>query len=713
MKKSSRSHHREPRFDRQGGRSRPRPSLRRKPFRDEAPRPEPLESLKISPLAGRFLSRIGTPEPDLFTPDEFQVTAVRLAATEDVIVSAPTGSGKTWIAERAIAQKLAAGGRAWYASPLKALSNAKFLEFSRIFSEARVGLLTGDHKVNTEAELIIGTTEILRNQLYDAMSAGRDLAFDLVVLDEAHYLGDRERGVVWEEVLIYLPARVRLLLLSATVANAEDLAAWLARNRGRPTRVVTGGERPVPLAGLTLWPSGEMTTLAESARRGSPRSRPVPFKHQTPNAGIMRALREADLLPAIFFLKSRLDCDVAAGRGNPPPRETQARGRARNRLVDEYLGKYPFLAGHPHLGAIRRGAVAAHHAGHLPHYKMLVEELMSQGCLDAIFATSTVSAGVNFPARTVVIRQSDRFDGQGFSDFSATEFTQMTGRAGRRGRDHIGFVLAVPGPHLNLGLLAGLMNAPSDPVRSALAVNFSMALNLLAAYRPPEIKKLLAASLAAWQRAADSFMADRPPAESGPKDAALQQASGDLYQSFQAHLAFLESEALVEAGHRLTLDGQWAAELRLDHPLIFYAGVKAGAWPLSPPLLAAAVAGLVGDKESNQPPPRARPPRRLTEALTRLLLAVGPLMDRLDMAGFTIPTLNLRPAWSVFNWAAGGDFESAVLTLGLGPGDLAMLALRTADHLRQLAGLTGHPELAAAAREARFRILREPVSTPL
>jgi len=634
---------------------------------------------------------------------------------------------------------------------LKALSNAKFLEFGRVFGGPRVGLLTGDHKVNPEADLIIGTTEILRNQLYDAMNSGLDLPVDLVVLDEAHYLGDLDRGVVWEEVLIYLPARVRLLLLSATVANAEELAAWLAGNRGRPVRVVTGGERPVPLAGLTLWPSGEMTTLAEAARRAGAR-RPGPGGPPQPNAAIMRALREADLLPAIFFLKSRLDCDAAAGRGSPQPRETPARLLARNILVDDYLEKYPFLAGHPHLGALRQGAVAAHHAGHLPHYKMLVEELMSRGCLDAIFATSTVSAGVNFPARTVVIRQSDRFDGQGFSDFSATEFTQMTGRAGRRGRDHIGFILAVPGPHLNLGLLAGLMNAPPDPVRSALAVNFSMALNLLAAYRLPEIKKLLAASLAAWQggatgpwgglhfiasdrptalnqsaKGADFLASPSPRRKQGPvlgpehhsarsanQHAGLNKASRDLYKSFQAHLAFLEGEGLVTCGHRLTLDGQWAAELRLDHPLVFYAGVKAGAWPKPPPLLASAVAALVGDKESNQPLPRAKPPRRLTEALSTLLLAVGPLMDRLERAGFAVPTFHLRPAWAVFTWAAGGDFEAAVALLGLGPGDMAMLALRTADHLRQLAGLTAHhPGLAEAAKEARFRILREPVSTPL
>jgi superfamily II RNA helicase len=780
VKKTSRSQHREPRsgHPRQGGQrpagpclhcQRPNgqhPKPRPKPSPEERPKPESSKPLKISPQAGRALSRIGIPEPGPFIPDKFQTSAVALAAAEDVIVSAPTGSGKTWIAQQAIAQKLSLGGRAWYASPLKALSNAKFLEFSRVFGEARVGLLTGDHKVNPEADLVIGTTEILRNQLYDAMSDGLDLAVDLVVLDEAHYLGDRERGVVWEEVLIYLPARVRLLLLSATVANAGELAAWLAGNRGGPVRVVTGGERPVPLAGLALLRPGEITTLAEAARRAGHRRgegrRPPPFVPPIPNAAVMRALREADLLPAIFFLKSRLDCDAAAGRGGPSPRETPARLRARNRLLDDYLEKYPFLAGHPHLGAIRQGAVAAHHAGHLPHYKMLVEELMSRGCLDAIFATSTVSAGVNFPARTVVIRQSDRFDGQGFSDFSATEFTQMTGRAGRRGRDYIGFVLAVPGPHLNLGLLAGLMGAPPDPVRSALAVNFSMALNLLAAYRPPEIQKLLAASLAAYQcgatgpfndgqvltdsatPAADPHQFDAmkrleksdkgsselgQPLRADPLAAALEKPdngysglghslsidspSAALEKSFKDHLAFLEGEGLVTPSHRLTLDGQWAAELRLDHPLVFYAGVKAGAWPSPPSLLAGAVAALVGDKESNQPLPRAKPPSRLTEALTTLLLAVSSLMDRLERAGFAVPTFNLRPAWAVYNWAAGGDFEAAVALLGLGPGDMAMLALRTADHLRQLAGLSAHPELASAAKEARFRILREPVSTPL
>ena len=676
------------------------------------PRAEPYAfNLDISPKVAKALTRIGVPEDAPFVPDPFQLEAVARSDGGDVIVSAPTGSGKTWIAEQAIARELERGGRCWYASPLKALSNAKFLEFTQIFGPDRVGLLTGDHKVNVEAPLIIGTTEILRNQLYDAMSGGRDLATDLVIADEAHYLGDRDRGVVWEEVLIYLPSRVKLLLLSATVANSGELAAWLARNRGREVAVVTGGQRPVPLVGLCLWPSGHLVDLAAAAgRRGEAsgdRSRRSFFNIQMPNSKIMGAMRELDLLPAIFFLKSRADCDAALSQSGGPPREARERYEARQELLDDYLDKYPFLADHPHLGRIRRLAVAAHHAGHLPHYKLMVEDLMSRGLLDAIFATSTVSAGVNFPARTVVIRQSDRFDGQGFSDLTSTEFTQMTGRAGRRGRDKIGFALIIPGPHQNLSLMAGLLGAPPDPVFSGLTINFSMVLNLLNAYRPREIRQLLGASLAAWQEAAPELDGKTPTA------GALSSATDELYEAFRRHLDFLKGEGLVNAKNGLTADGQWATELRLDHPLVFYAGIKAGAWPLDPAALAASVAGLVSDKESNKPAPRRKPPSKLTGPLTSLVLAVGPMIDRLEEAGFDTPVFNLRPAWAMWSWATRGDFDEAVELLGLGAGDLAMLALRAADHLRQVAGLKGHESLRKAAREAIFRILKEPVSSPL
>jgi ATP-dependent RNA helicase HelY len=217
----------------------------------------PRVNRKLLPV----LEEIGVPEAAPFVPDPFQVEAVERLAVEDVVVSAPTGSGKTWIAEKAIERALASGQKAWYASPLKALSNSKYSEFGEIFGEERVGILTGERKENLGADLVVGTTEILRNQLYDAMHHGRDLESGLVVLDEAHFLGDPERGVVWEEVIIYLPVRVRLLLLSATVQNADQISRWLNFVRDEPCATVLDQERPVPLFPVFMAPDGELCPL--------------------------------------------------------------------------------------------------------------------------------------------------------------------------------------------------------------------------------------------------------------------------------------------------------------------------------------------------------------------------------------------------------------------------------------------------------------------
>jgi superfamily II RNA helicase len=444
-------------------------------------------------------------------PDPFQNEAVEKLTQQDVVVSAPTGSGKTWIAEQAIAQALDSGRSAWYASPLKALSNAKYAEFSQIFGSSRVGILTGDRKENSQADLIVGTTEILRNQLYDAMYKGKDLRAGLVVLDEAHFLGDPDRGVVWEEVIIYLPVRVRLALLSATVENAGQISRWLEFVRGVPCATVFSQERPVPLYPLFLFPDGELAPLRhkggllgkirhfvekeEAARKKGP------IQHLPPVTQVLSALEEAELLPAIFFLKSRADCDAALGMTSGARLKLEPENKQTlNQEVDSFLELFPFLKQHPQLHPLRTLQVAAHHAGHLPHWKMLVERLMQTGLLRAIFSTSTVAAGVNFPARTVVITQSDRFNGREFVELSATDALQMTGRAGRRGMDKIGFCLAVPGPFNDIPLLSALLHSNPEPIESQLSINFSMVLNLLLSHKPAEIKQLLGLSLATFQR---------------------------------------------------------------------------------------------------------------------------------------------------------------------------------------------------------------------
>ena len=460
-------------------------------------------SLKIYRSLRPVLDQIRTPEPVPFAPDPFQIEALSLIEQSDVLVTAPTGAGKTYIAVGAIDKVFRRGGKSWYASPLKALSNAKYHEFGEIFGPENVGILTGDRKENPHAPVIVGTTEILRNQLYDTMHRGEDIEVDLVVLDEAHYLGDADRGVVWEEVLIYLPPRVRLLLLSATILNGRDICNWLTWMRGSECKWVEAFERPVPLFPLFLFPGGELAPLG--TRRGLlPRIEridraSIPRSELTQIPRILDALRSANLLPAIFFLKSRADCDRAVEMCLTYQNSNGREKSGFESTFEELLELYPFLSAHQHLEVLKSCRVGSHHGGQLPHWKLFLEKMMQAGHLDAIFSTSTIAAGVNFPARTVVVFQSDRFNGKDFVSLSATDLLQMTGRAGRRGMDEIGFVLVIPGQHQDPRLINDLLKSTPDPIRSQIRVNFSMVLNLLLSHSPDEIQDLFVASLATFQ----------------------------------------------------------------------------------------------------------------------------------------------------------------------------------------------------------------------
>ncbi len=262
----------------EGGRGRRRGKRREKPDDARAGRNRIRQAdtttqkpVAVTREALKLLEGIGTPRPAPFKPDPFQLEALAALEFEDVLVTAPTGSGKTWIAREEIRRLLAAGRRAWYTTPLKALTNSKFEEFSAEFGPANVGILTGDRKVNTEAPLIIGTTEIYRNQLFDSLRGGSDVNSDLVVLDEAHYLADEDRGHVWEEAIILTPARIRLLLLSATIGNAKEFAAWIEEVRGVRCGVVgRPGARPVPLRAAMLLPDKRLLPLLEDRGRLNP-----------------------------------------------------------------------------------------------------------------------------------------------------------------------------------------------------------------------------------------------------------------------------------------------------------------------------------------------------------------------------------------------------------------------------------------------------------
>ena len=482
---------------------------KRRPDNYRQRRPSKHSATRIKASADRRLknifSRIGVPEHDHFQPDPFQVKALAAIKNTDCLVSAPTGSGKTWIAVEAIDAIHKNEGKSWYASPLKALSNSKFIEFGARFGKENVGIVTGDRVENPDAPIIVGTTEILRNQLYDAMHTGKDLRADLVVLDEAHFLGDQDRGVVWEETIIYLPVRIPLLLLSATIKNAYQISDWLQHLRGKKCVVIEEHGRPVPLFPLFFHPTGRLLPLTN--KRGldkkvldyinNPKSPTISSGRRLPPFGeIIAVLKKYNLLPAIFFLKSRANCDNALDLCSTHTSRDKYSKEMLNKRIDELLTLHPHLARHNHLWHLRNLGVGSHHSGQLPLWKLIVEDLMTNGLLEAVFATSTVAAGINVPARSIIFLNSDRYNGYKFVPLTATELHQMTGRAGRRGMDNIGFAVVIPGRFLDTPLIATLLKSPPEDVLSQIRIDFSMVLNLLLSHNPEEIKGLLLQSFA-------------------------------------------------------------------------------------------------------------------------------------------------------------------------------------------------------------------------
>ncbi|HEX8687482.1 MAG TPA: DEAD/DEAH box helicase, partial [Pyrinomonadaceae bacterium] len=505
-----------------------------------------------------LLEGIGTPRPAPFEPDPFQLEALAALEREDVLVTAPTGSGKTWIAREEIRRLLAGGKRAWYTSPLKALTNSKYHEFSDEFGEENVGILTGDRKERSDAPLVVGTTEVYRNQLFDALRRGEQLQADLVVLDEAHYLADEERGHVWEEAIILTPPRVRMLLLSATVGRAEEFADWIAEVRGHPCRVIPRpGARPVPLRAAFLFPDGGLAPLFDERghfnneiarftqtskaerqgahgrfQRGGPPPQRRPGMPEMPPSILLAALGSYDLLPAIVFLPTRRRCDEAAAEAAYAPRRGAGaeRREARRRVLEELAEHYPEVRKHRHWDMVLRGGVASHHAGHLPAWKLAIEKLMSAGLLDSIFATMTVAAGVDFPARTVVLENIDVRRGRGWQTLTASELQQMTGRAGRRGRDRVGFIVAAPGLHQNPQKLATLLHADPDPLESQFRATYTTLLNLLDAYGTfAQVREIAERSYARRDAAEEVGRIERARAEAERRlQAKLTEAGCDL-----------------------------------------------------------------------------------------------------------------------------------------------------------------------------------------
>jgi ATP-dependent RNA helicase HelY len=459
-----------------------------------------------------------------FDFDPFQVAAcTALTHGDGVLVAAPTGSGKTVVGEFAVHLALQTGRKCFYTTPIKALSNQKYNDLLRRYDPDTVGLLTGDNAINGDAPVVVMTTEVLRNMLYAGSPALKDLGY--VVLDEVHYLADRSRGAVWEEVIIHLPESVRVVALSATVSNAEEFGDWLAQVRGG-TEVIVDEHRPVPLwqhmlAGRRLYDlftddehhevNPELVRLAHREAIRQPSSRPgrgghrprritVPYRPET-----IDRLDAAGLLPAITFIFSRAGCDaavqqcLAAGLRLTTPDEARIiEDTASRRTADIPDEDLTVLGYHDWVLALRRG-IAAHHAGMLPVFKEVVEELFTAGLVKAVFATETLALGINMPARTVVLEKLDKWNGEAHVALTPGEYTQLTGRAGRRGIDVEGHAVVLWQPGMDPGSVAGLAGTRTYPLNSSFRPSYNMAVNLTARVGRTRAAALLESSFAQFQ----------------------------------------------------------------------------------------------------------------------------------------------------------------------------------------------------------------------
>lgn len=502
-----------------------------------------------------------------FPLDPFQRQALEiLDEGRSILVAAPTGSGKTLIAEYAVARALSVGRRAFYTTPLKALSNQKYLDFVRIYGSEHVGLLTGDISRNPNASIVVMTTEILRNMIYSGRERLNELA--CVILDEVHFLEDRYRGSVWEEIIITAPESITLVCLSATVSNAEELAQWIGTVRGTIGTVIEE-KRPIELNHLyvigdradheikvmPMFVKGRPNRVALeldrevqqsiAARRtqrhqrhsGRPRVRARAFRPK--RAEIIERFAEEQLLPAIYFIFARAGCEDAvrqcleAGIRFTDPDERAEIREIADSHVDHLSDDDLRVLRYDQFRHALEAGIAPHHAGLVPPFREMVEALFLRSLVKVVFATETLALGINMPARSVIIESLSKFTGSGHEDLSAGAYTQLTGRAGRRGIDKVGYAASVYSPFHRFEEAAALAGARSRPLRSAFRPTYNMVANLVRNYDLDNAYRLVRSSFA-------QFLSEEPLTRQ--LDAVLALFS---------ERAYTQGWALTEHGERL------------------------------------------------------------------------------------------------------------------------------------------------------------------
>ncbi|MDE3222975.1 MAG: DEAD/DEAH box helicase [Acidobacteriota bacterium] len=684
-----------------------------------------------------------------FGLDDFQLDAID-AVDEgvNVLVSAPTGSGKTLIANYAIGRAIEREQRAFYTTPLKALSNQKYHELCALYGAGRVGLLTGDTSINRLAPVVVMTTEVLRNMLLTESDQIRDLG--LVVLDEVHYLQDPFRGGVWEEVLILTPKTVRFVALSATIGNAGFLGEWFESVRGT-TKVVVESTRPIELhnhvavvprstSQVEIMDLLDGPRLSDPARRvdnlmkagrkfrpgpkwhGPKSSAPPPAFRAPRRSELLRAAADADLLPVIVFIFSRAACDDAVQQcrrdgllfTTPDERrliETIADERVKDFTADDLVA----LEYDPFIDALRRG-LAAHHAGMVPAFREIVEQCFEANLLAVVFATETLALGVNMPARSVALERFTKYSDAGRQFLTSGEFAQMTGRAGRRGLDDEGHALVCFTPDLALQDVARVALAPPTELHSSFRPTYNLTANLINHVEFETALEIVQQSFA-------QFEADRRP----------RGVRRPLSEQLLARHRVLEDLGYAE-GWRLTNQGQLLRSIYHECDLLIAESLELGVFDdLEPAELAGLLSTFVFESKRGAKPSAAKqvttkkrraindrlgPQRRGTlserqSEIAALAVSVGEVEARHQVPHVREP--DGRFATTIAAWARGATLATvldlAELEIGLtSPGDFVRQAKQVVDLCEQFSRLDHRHGVAEIAGHARDLVLRSVVA---
>ncbi len=644
---------------------------------------------------GRFRAQF---EASLDFPlDGFQRRAMdAIDRGESVLVSAPTGSGKTLVAEYAAARAVRSGGKAFYTTPIKALSNQKFAELSLRYGDDRVGLLTGDVSHQARAPMVVMTTEVLRNMIFARSSLLEDLA--VVVLDEVHYLQDPYRGSVWEEVLVLAPPDVAFVSLSATVSNASDFGAWLTSVRGK-TKVIVEAHRPVTLhhhfaiaergserlSVLPLLRNGRPNpdgTALDDRRRRNPRHRfRAPRRTQ-----VIEYLAAEDMLPAITFIFSRAACDDATrqclqdGLRLTTPEERQRIRQLTEGAVDRLDDDDLATLGYGPWSAALEAGIAPHHAGLVPAFRQAVEQCFSEGLLKVVFATETLALGINMPARTVVVERFAKFRGSDTSALTSGEYQQLTGRAGRRGIDIVGHAFVLWSQATPFTQVARTAIAPPPDLVSSFHPTYNLAVNLVRRWSRDEAHRLLSSSYGQWQ---------------------APEGSVSLSAQLDRRLAILEKRGFIE-GWAMTDAGSALASIYHESDLLVSEAIRHKLLDdLDPPSLAGVVSAFTFEARrtgDDSPEPRQK---NVVDRLARLGELAGDLRAderRVGLRRTRRPDPGLARA--VIAWAKGSTLDSVLRETDIAPGDFVRNVRQVIDLVRQLAQVAPDPRTRDAAQLA-------------